>query len=331
MKAIVQERYGPPDVLALSEIEAPEPGPGEVLIRVRASSVHPDVWHAVHGIPFALRLMGSGLRRPKYQVPGTDVAGVVEAVGSDATRFRPGDEVFGETLRANLWRNGGAYAEYVAVAQELLEPKPDRLTWPEAAAAANAGKIAVQGLRDEGRIRAGHRVLINGAGGGVGTAAVQIAKAFGAEVTGVCSTGNVDLVRSLGADRVIDYTRDDFTQGGPPYDLILDNIENRSVAEVRRVLSRQGTLVLNSGSAFRGLRIVTRVLWPAVRSRFVSHNLRRFLSGPHRADLELLKRLVEEGRLRPVIGNTFPLTETSAALRHIETGHARGKVVVAVT
>jgi NADPH:quinone reductase-like Zn-dependent oxidoreductase len=205
MKAIVQDRYGAPDLLRLQEIGAPVAGEHEVLVRVRASSVHPDVWHAVHGVPYALRLMGSGVRAPKYHVPGTDVAGVVEAVGPGVTRFRAGDEVFGETLLANLWRNGGAYAELATAHEDVLEAKPTGLTFEQAGVAPNAAKIAVQGLRDEGWIQAGHRVLIVGAGGGVGTAAVQLAKAWGAaEVTGVDAPGKLVAVRSIGADRVID-------------------------------------------------------------------------------------------------------------------------------
>ena len=221
MKAIVQERYGSTDVLELREIDKPNVEDDEVLVRVRAASVHADVWHAVHGVPYVLRIMGSGLRAPKHHVPGTDLAGQVESVGRNVTRFRPGDEVFGQTLTANLWRNGGAYAEYAAAPQARLELKPDLLTFEQAGAVPTSGSLAVQAVRDEGRTRSGQSVLINGAGG-AGTFAVQLAKAYGAKVTGVDAPGKLDVLRSIGADRVVDYTREDFTQSGERYDLIID-------------------------------------------------------------------------------------------------------------
>jgi NADPH:quinone reductase-like Zn-dependent oxidoreductase len=327
VKAIVQDRYGAPDdVLELRDIETPAVRKDEVLVRVHAAGLHRGDTFGVRGSPFPVRIM-CGLRRPRYGVPGLDVAGQVEAVGSEVARFRPGDEVFGSCR----WPSAGACAEYARAAEDHLVHRPAGLTVQEAAAIPTSALAALHALRDAGTLKPGQKVLISGASGGMGTFAVQIAKALGAEVTAVCSTRNVELVRSLGADHVIDYTRDDFTRGGPRYDLILDNVENRSLSEVRRALTPEGTLVLNSGTAFSGPRIFVRVLWPVVLSRFVSHNLRRNLSNPTHADLDVLKGLVEEGRLRPAIDSTYPLAETPAALRHIETGHARGKVVVVVS
>ena len=335
MKAIVQERYGSPDLLQLREVPTPTPGPGEVLVRVRASSVHPDVWHTVRGVPYALRLMGSGLRRPKHTIPGTDVAGVVEAAGDAVTRFHVGDEVFGETIRSNLWRNGGAYAEFVAVAEELLEPKPDRLTFEQAAAIPNAGKIAVQGLRDEGRIRAGQRVLVNGAGGGVGSAAVQIAKAFGAEVTGVDAADKLDLVRSIGADHVVDFERDDFTRGTVRYDLVLDIAGTRPFAELRRALTRDGTYVLIGHEHFgrdgrRWVGSLGRFAKLMVRSPFEKQlpGLRGAKDPGDR--LRVVKSLIDEGTLTPVVDRSFPLAEVPAAVRALELGRARGRIVITI-
>jgi NADPH:quinone reductase-like Zn-dependent oxidoreductase len=327
LKAIVQDRYrAPDDVLELRDIETPAVREDEVLVRVHAAGLHRGDTFGVRGSPFPVRIM-SGLRRPSYGVPGLDVAGTVEAVGGKVTRFRLGDEVFGSCR----WPSAGACAEYARAAEEHVAPMPTGLNFEEAAAIPTSALAALHALRDAGKLQPGQKVLINGASGGVGTFAVQIAKTLGAEVTGVCSTRNVDLVRSLGADHVIDYTRDDFTHGGPRYDLILDNVENRSLAEVRRALTPDGTLVLNSGTAFSGRKILLRVLWPAVLSRFVSHNLRRNLSNPSPADLQLLKSLAEEGKLRPAIDSTVALEKTPAALSHIETGHARGKVVVVVS
>ena len=335
MRAIVQERYGPPEGLRLDEIDQPVAGEGEVLVRVRASTVHPDVWHAVHGIPRILRLMGSGLRRPKHRVPGTDVAGVVEAVGPNATRFRPGDEVFGETISANLWRNGGAYAEYVAVREELLEPKPSRLTFEQAAAAPNAGRIAVQGLRDEGRIQPGHRVLIVGAGGGVGTAAVQVAKAFGAEVTGVDSAEKLEAIRAIGADRVIDHAREDFAAGDERFDLILDVAGRHSFAEVRRVLTAEGTYVLIGHDDYgrRGRH------WIGSMGRFGKLLLRSpfekrlpGLRGAHDPGdrLQVIRELIDAGTLTPVVDRTFPLRDVPEAIGYLARGGVVGRVVIAI-
>lgn len=268
----------------------------------------------------------SGLRRPRYGVPGYDVCGYVAAVGSSVTGLKPGDEVFGLCL----WPAAGACAEYARAAPDKLALKPAGHTFEEAAAVPTSASAALHGLRDAGRLQAGQKVLINGASGGVGTFAVQLGKVLGAEVTGVCSTRNVELVRSLGADHVIDYTREDFTKAGQRYDLILDNIENRSLADVRRALAPDGTLVLNSGTGAGGLHLLARLVRPVVLSPFVRQNLRRYLSTPNKADFEFLKALVEEGKLRPVIDTSYSLDETAAALRHIETGRASGKVVVAV-
>jgi len=319
MKAMVHDSYGPLELLELRELDRPVLGDGEVLVRVEAAGLHVGDCFGVRGAPFAMRLV-SGLFRPKYGVPGFDLAGRVEAVGPKVTRFRPGDAVFGA--------GHGTCAEYARTSEDQLAPRPAGLTSTEAAALATSGLAALHGLRDAGRVRAGQKVLINGAAGGVGTFAVQIAKAFGAEVTGVCSPGNVDLVRSLGADDVIDYTREDFTARAGRYDLILDNVENRALAEVRRALAPDGTLLLNSGTGAEGLAMLIRLVKPLVVSPFVRQNLRRFLSKPNHADLVVLKELVEAGKLRPVVDRTYPLARTPEALAHIESGHARGKVVV---
>jgi NADPH:quinone reductase-like Zn-dependent oxidoreductase len=335
MRAIVQDDYGSPDLLRLQEIEVPVAGEQEMLVRVRAAGLHPDVWHTVHGVPFALRLMSSGLRRPKQRVPGTDLAGVVEAVGPGATRFGPGDEVFGEALRANLWRNGGTYAEFATVHEDLLEPKPDGLTFEQSAAVPNAAKIAVQGIRDEGRVRAGQRVLINGAGGGVGTAAVQLAVAWGAEVTGVDAKDKLDLVRELGATEVIDHMAEDFTTSGERYDLILDVAGTRPYSELRRALTPGGTYVLIGHDHYgrfgrRWIGSLGRFLLLLVRSPFDRH-----LSGLRGAKdpgdrLAVVKELIDAGRFAPVVDRSFPLAEVPAAIRYLETGAARGRIVITI-
>lgn len=316
----MQDRYGPMDVLEAREIAQPAIGKTEVLVRVHAAGVHIGDVFSVRGSPFPVRL-ATGLRRPSYGVPGLDLAGIVESVGSAVTRFRPGHEVFG--------CGSGTCADYTRAAEGGLASKPGALTFGEAAAIPTSALAALHGLR-AAKLRAGQRVLINGASGGVGTFAVQIAKVLGAEVTGVCSTRNVELVRTLGADHVIDYTSTDFTRGGRRYDVILDNIEDRRLADVRRALTPEGTLVLNSGTGASGLALLARLIWPLVLSRFVRHDMRRFLSMPNATDLAYLATLVDEGKLRPVIDRTFPLAETPAALRHIETHRARGKVVIAV-
>lgn len=321
MRGMVQDAYGPPDVLSVRDIAMPAVGPHDVLVRVHAAALHIGDCFGVRGAPLPMRL-ATGLFRPKPGVPGFDLAGQVESVGSSVTKLRPGDAVFGA--------GRGTCAEYASVPEEQLALKPTNLTFEQAAAVPISALAALHGLRDAGKLKPGQKVLINGASGGIGTFAVQIAKAFGAEVTGVCSTTNVEMVRLIGADHVIDYTREDFTRAGRHYDLVFDNVENRSLSDCRRVLTPTGTLVLNSGSGARGLRLLVRLLMPLALSPFVTHKLRRYLSTPNHADLVVLKELIESGNLRPVIDRTFPLQEVPAALYHIETGHARGKVVITV-
>jgi NADPH:quinone reductase-like Zn-dependent oxidoreductase len=335
MKAIVQDRYGSPDVLELREIDRPTVKDDEVLVRVRAASVHADVWHAMRGQPYVLRVMGSGLRAPKHRVPGTDLAGVVESVGKNVTRFRAGNEVFGQSLLANLWRNGGALAEYAAVPGAMLELKPAGLTFEQAAAVPTSGSLAVQHVRDEGRVQPGQTVLINGAGGAVGTFAVQLAKTYGAHVTGVDAPGKLDMLRSIGADEVLDYTREDFTQRDERYGFILDIAGNRPWSKCRRALTADGTYVLSGydqygrsghrwfGSLGRFARLI--VISPFVRE------LHPFRGTKDPGDrLVVLKELIEAGHLAPVIDKTFPLSEVPEAIRYLATGQARGKIVITV-
>jgi NADPH:quinone reductase-like Zn-dependent oxidoreductase len=326
MRAVIYDRYGAPEeVLKSRRIDKPQIGDEEVLVRVHAAGLHVGDCFGVRGSPLPVRLI-SGLRRPKYGVPGLDVAGRVEAVGGNVTRLQPGDEVFG----ACRWPSAGACAEYARAAEDHLALKPASLTFEQAAAIPTSALAALHGLRDAGKLQPGQRLLINGASGGVGTFAVQIGKALGAEVTAVCGTANVAMVRSLGADHVFDYTKTDFTTARSRYDLILDNVENRSLSDVRRALKPRGTLVLNSGTGASGMRLTVRLIRPVLLSPFVRQQLRRYVSNANRADLEVLKALVEAEQLRPVIDSSFALEETPAALRHIEAGHARGKVVIAV-
>ena len=335
MKAIVQERYGSPDVLELREIDRPHVKDDEVLVRVRAASVHADVWHAVKGVPYVLRIMGSGLRAPKHRVPGTDLAGQVESVGRNVTRFRPGDEVFGQTLGANLWRNGGAYAEYATAPEARLELKPANLTFEKAGAVPTSGSLAVQAVRDEGRLRSGQRVLINGAGGAVGAFAVQLAKAYGAEVIGVDAPGKLDMLRSIGADRVIDYTLEDFTQSGERYDLIVDIAGTHPWSASRRALSPEGTYVLighdqYGASGHRWVGSLGRFFKLMVVAPFVSQ-LHPFRGAKDPGDrLVVMKELIEAGKITPVIDRTFPLMGVPEAIRYLESGQARGKIVITV-
>ena len=335
MKAIVQERYGQADSLKLGEIDRPILKDDEVLVRVRASSVHADIWHAMRGVPYVLRIMGSGLRRPKHRVPGTDLAGHVESIGAKVTRFGPGEEVFGQSLRANLWRNGGALAEYAAVPEAMLELKPARLTFEHAAAVPTSGSLAVQHVRDEGRTQLGETVLINGAGGAVGTFAVQLAKAYGANVTGVDSPEKLDVLRSVGADQVLDYTQEDFTRREERYDFILDIAGNHPWLECRRALTPGGTYVLSGfdqygRSGHRWFGSLGRFAKLIVISPFVSE-LHPFRGTKDPGDrLVLLKELIEAGKVTPVIDRTFPLSEVPDAIRYLETGQARGKVVITV-
>jgi NADPH:quinone reductase-like Zn-dependent oxidoreductase len=319
MRAIVHDQYGSFDLLGLRNMHKPVVKDHEVLVRVHAAALHVGDCFGVKGAPFGMRLV-SGLLKPKHGIPGFDLAGRIEAVGGRVTRFKPGDEVFGA--------NHGTCAEYVAAAQDKLALKPASLSFVQAAALPTSALAALHALRDVAKVQPGQRVLINAAAGGVGTFAVQIAKAFGAEVTGVCSTRNVDLVRSIGADHVIDYTNEDFTNGGKRYDLVLDNLENRSLSDCCQALTPTGVLILNSGSGAYGIELLLRLIKPLVLSPFVRQSLRRYLSVPNHEDLVVLKKLVETGKLMPVIERTYPLSETAAALGHIEAGHTRGKVVV---
>jgi NADPH:quinone reductase-like Zn-dependent oxidoreductase len=335
MKAIVQDRYGPPDVLKLREIDRPTAKDEQVLVRVRAASLHPDVWHALRGVPYVLRIMGSGLRRPRNPVPGTDLAGLVESVGGNVTRFQLGDEVFGQSVGAYLWGNGGTYAEYAAVPEARLQPKPANITFEQAASVLTSGPIAVQGIRDEGRVHAGQKVLINGAGGGVGTIAVQLAKASGADVTAVDNAAKLDMLRTIGADRVVDYTQEDFTRTGERYDLVLDIAGTHSWSDLRRALTPEGTYVLighdqYGGSGHRWFGSLGRFFKLMVISPFVSH-LHPFRGAKDPGDrLVVLKELIEAGKITPVMDRTFPLNEVPEAIRFLESGEAQGKVVITV-
>lgn len=320
VKAIVCHRYGSPDVLRCEDVETPVAADHEVLIQVRAAAVNPLDWRLLQGRPYLSRIF-FGLRRPKISRPGRDVAGVVEAVGRNVTRFKPGDEVFGGCR--------GAFAEYACAGEAKLALKPSNLSFEHAASAPVAGLTALQGLRDTGHIQPGQKVLINGASGGVGTFAVQIAKSFGADVTGVCSTPNVAMVRSIGADRVIDYTREDFTQDTQRYDVIYDCIGNHSLPACRRVLSPQGICVL-AGGPHNGWIILSRMLEAVVLSRFVSQNFVSFMARFSQADLTILGELMESGKVAPVIDRRYTLSEVPEALRYLEQGHVRGKLAVTV-
>jgi NADPH:quinone reductase-like Zn-dependent oxidoreductase len=323
MKAIVRDTYGSADLLELRDTDTPEIGDDEVLVRVHAAGVGREVWHVMTGLPYPIRLAGFGLRAPKTPVVGADVAGVVEAVGNDVTRFQPGDEVFGIGT--------GSYAEYARAREDKLAPKPANLTFEQAAVVAISGLPALQGLRDHGKVRPGHKVLIIGASGGVGTYAVQLAKAFGAEVTAVCSTTKVDMVRSIGADHVIDYTRDDFAAGERRYDVILDIGGNSSLSRLRRALTPKGTLVIVGGETDgRWLGGTDRQLRALLLSRFVGQKLGTFVSRENHEDMIVLKELIEAGKVTPVIDRTYPLPEAPQAIRYLEQGHARGKVVITV-
>ncbi len=337
MKAIVQTAYGAPDeVLQLREIGKPVAKDDEVLLRVHAASLHPDIWHAVRGVPYVLRLMGSGLRRPKHRVPGIDLAGRVESVGTNVTRFQKGDDVFGEIVKGNQWRNGGAYAEYAAAHEGALALKPASLTFEQAAAVPTSALIAHRALRGEGRIRAGQKVVINGAGGGVGTFAVQIAKAYGTSVTAVDSAEKLDMLRSIGADRVIDYTKEDFTRSGEPYDIILDIASNRSWPDCRRALTSDGSYVLIGHDHFgatnnRWIGSMGRFLRLLVQSPFDRRipGVRSF-KDPEGDPLAVVSGFIDAGKITPVVDSTFPLSDVREAIRYMESGTARGKIVITV-
>ena len=323
MKAIVQDTYGSPDVLQLREIDKPVVGEDEVLVRVQAAGVDQGVWHSVAGLPYLFRIAGIGVRAPKNPVPGLDLAGRVEAVGGSVTLFQPGDEVFG-TCR-------GSFAEYASARADRLGPKPAKLSFEQAAAVPTSDATALQAVRDKGKVRPGQRVLVIGAGGGVGTFAVQLAKAFGAEVAGVCSTTKMELVRSIGADRVIDYTREDFADGRNRYDVILDIAGNRSLSHLRRALAPEGRLVIVGGEGggkwFGG---IDRQLRAQVVSLFVRQKLGTLIATARKEDLEELRGLVGAGKVTPVVDRTFPLGEVPEAIRYLRDGHARGKVVITV-
>ena len=322
MKAFVNTEYGSPDVLRLEELETPVPDPDEVLLRVHAASVNALDWRMLRGSPYAARPMMGGVRRPKSTLRGRDVAGVVEAVGAGVTDLKPGDEVFGVC--------GGAFADFTTALAASLAPKPAWLTFEQAAAIPIAGVTALQALRDRGRVKPGEKVLVNGAAGGVGTFTVQVAKALGADVTAVCSTRNVELVRSLGADRVVDYTAEDFSRSGTRYDLIVDNVSSRPLRTMRRVLAPKGRLVVVGGHG-DVLGPLWRLAAAFVLDKVVSNDLIVFIADVNRDDLLVLAGLAEDGRLTPAIERTYPLAEVPDAIRYVETGHARAKVVVTPT
>ena len=325
MKAIIYCDYGLPN-LKLEEVEKPVPNEDQILVKVRAASVNPYDWHFVEGTPKIMRLMGVGLRKPKDTRLGVDFAGTVEAVGKNVTQFKPGDDVFGG--------KGGAFAEYVCRrAEGAVALKPANITFEQAASVNIAGITALQGLRDKGKVQPGQKILINGASGGVGTFAVQIAKSFGADVTGVCSTRNVDLVRSLGADRVIDYTKEDFTKSADRYDVILDNVANHSLSECRRVLNPKGKYVMvgGGGASEQGfIGLLARPLKAMVLSPFISQQMGMMMADTNQKDLTVLAEMMETGKLKPVIDRTYKLDQVPDAIRYLEEGHARGKVIIAV-
>ena len=323
MKAIVQDTYGSPDVLTLAEIEKPSIGDGEVLVRVHAAGVDRGVWHVMTGLPYLTRIMGYGLRAPKQRVRGTEVAGTVEAIGKGVTEVAVGDEIYGACE--------GSFAEYACVKAKRCAPKPTNVSFVEAAAVPVTGLTALQAERDKGAVKAGQRVLVIGASGGVGTFAVQIAKTLGAEVTGVCSAAKVDLVSSIGADHVIDYTREEFAEPGRRYDVILDIGGNRPLADLRQALTRRGTLVIVGGEhGDKWVGGMGRPLWALVLSRFVSQRMAMFIAEVRREDLLYLKDLVESGSVTPVIDRTYPLADAREAVRYLEQGRARGKIVIKV-
>ena len=323
MRAIVQDRFGPPDVLRLADTDLPEAGADDVLVRVHAAGLNPYDWHVLRGDPLVARLMGVGLTKPKARVAGIDAAGVVEAAGANVRGLRNGDEVLGFCR--------GAFAEYACAAADMVVPKPASLTFEQAAAVPIAATTALRGIRDVGEVTAGQRVLVNGAGGGVGTYAVQIAAALGAEVTGVCSTRNIELVRSIGAAHVVDYTTEDFTDGRTQYDVILNNVSSLPLTRLRGALTPKGTLVLNGGgSPGHVFGPVAGIVRAVVANAFVSQRLRPLLSQQNREELLAVTGLIQDGKLTPVVDRTYPLAETVEGLRHVEQGHARGKAVVTV-
>ena len=325
MKAIVYCDYGLAN-LKLENIEKPTPNDDQLLVRVRAASVNPYDWHFIEGTPKIMRLMGVGLRKPKDTQLGVDFAGTVEAVGKNVTQFKPGDDVFGG--------RGGAFAEYVCRrAEGAVALKPASITFEQAASVNIAGITALQAIRDKGKVQPGQKVLINGASGGVGTFAVQIAKSFGADVTGVCSTRNVDLVRSLGADHVIDYTKEDFAKGTERYDVILDNVPNHSLSECRHILNPKGKYVMIGGGGPNDSRWIGpfgRVIHALLVSPFISQKMGMMMADANQKDLTVLADMMQSGKLKPVIDRTYKLSEVPAAIAYLEEGHARGKVVITI-
>jgi NADPH:quinone reductase-like Zn-dependent oxidoreductase len=323
MKAIIQENYGSAEVLELRDVEKPRPGDDELLLRVHAAGLDPGVWHLMTGLPYLVRLMGFGLRKPKIRIRGMDVAGTVEVAGRNVTQLKEGDQVYGTC--------DGSFAEYVCAKAERLAPKPANLSFEQAAAVPVSGMTALHGLRDAGKLQPEQKVLIIGAAGGVGTYAVQLAKAFGGVVTGVCSTSKAELVRAIGADEVIDYTLEDFTEGTRRFDLILDTAGRRPLSHLRRALAPQGTLVIVGGEGGdRWLGGFQRQIFAPVRALFTEQKLMGLISKERQQDLLTLKGLIEAGKLKPVIDRTFPLSEAREAIRYLEQGHARGKVVLTV-
>ena len=323
MKAIVYCDYGLKN-LKLENIEKPTPNDDQILVKVRAASVNPYDWHFIEGTPKIMRL-GVGLRKPKETRLGVDFAGTIEVVGKNITQFKPGDEIFGG--------KSGTFAEYVCGSERGVALKPASVTFEQAAAVNIAGLTALQALRDKGKVQPGQKVLINGASGGVGTFAVQLAKNFGADVTGVCSTRNVDLVKSLGADHVVDYTKEDFTEGEQRYDVILDNVANRSLSECRRVLTPKGKYVMigGGGANEQGLiGVLGRPLKAMVMSPFVSQQMGMMMAQPSQKDLMFIGDLIQSGKVKPVIDRTYKLSEVPAAVAYLEEGHARGKVIITV-
>lgn len=324
MKAIVQDKYGSADVLELRDVEKPQPGDDELLIRVHAAGVDPGVWHLMTGLPYLVRVMGFGLRKPKIRIRGMDVAGTVEEAGRNIIRLKKGEQVYGTC--------DGSFAEYACAKAERLAPKPANLSFEQAAAVPISGMTALNGLRDAGKLQSGQKVLIIGAAGGVGTYAVQLAKALGAAATGVCSTSKVELVRALGADEVIDYTREDFTEGTRQFDLILDTAGRRPLGQLRRALTPQGTLVIVGGEGGdRWLGGFQRQIFAPVRALFTEQKMLGLISKERQQDLLTLKDLIEAGKLTPVIDRTYPLREAPQAIRYLEQGHARGKVVLTIS
>ncbi|MBL4770035.1 MAG: NAD(P)-dependent alcohol dehydrogenase [Planctomycetes bacterium] len=319
MSAVVHDHYGPLNQLRVREIPIPTIAAGQILVRVHAASLHAGDCMCVKGSPGIVRI-ATGLFRPKNRVPGFDVAGVVDAVGKDVTHFQPGDQVFGTCE--------GACADYAVVEEDRLALKPTTLSLQEAAAVPTSGLAALHGLRDAGQLLPGQDILINGAAGGVGHFAVQIAKSYGARVTGVCSAGNADMVLGLGADQVLDYHTQDFAADGARFDVIFDNVENRDLADCRAALKERGTYIANSGTGATGLRFLVRLFKPLLLSPFIRQTLKRYVSITTRRDLECLKDLIDAGKLRPVIGNTFTLAEVPDALALIDTGHSRGKSII---